>query len=349
MTTNFLKAMIWFVTIGLFGLIGTYGYIQSEPEFELIPVSAGLIDPNFIRTNVENNSDSSVVLAAGDIADCGNDPKLHRVVGRIHTYLGLPGQKYQRGSGAYVTADLIEKYPEAIVLALGDLTYPNGNLGSFLRCYEPTWGRFKDRTYPTPGNHEYKIANQTGYFEYWGDRAGPERRGYYSFKLNNWLVLSLNSETEVHAGLKQSEWLLNELKKNKSKCILAFFHRPAVSSVMRLDSERVLHLQKVLNESGTSIVLNGHNHFFETISSPLRKIHNDTPMRTFVVGTGGTVRIDKKESSHFATANERIRAWGALKLTLEADGYTWEFLDATNRNNPTVSGQQTCRPRNNEI
>jgi hypothetical protein len=52
----------------------------------------------------------------------------------------------------------------------GDLAYPNGTPSDFLRCYEPTWGRFKDRTRPTPGNHDYHWPGAPGYYSYWGVR-----------------------------------------------------------------------------------------------------------------------------------------------------------------------------------
>ena len=41
--------------------------------------------------------------------------------------------------------------PQAVVLTLGDHTYPRGTAQEFRDCYAPTWGRFKDRTWPAPG------------------------------------------------------------------------------------------------------------------------------------------------------------------------------------------------------
>jgi hypothetical protein len=36
-------------------------------------------------------------------------------------------------------------------------------------------GRFKERTKPVPGNHEYYTEGARGYFEYFGEAAGdPE-------------------------------------------------------------------------------------------------------------------------------------------------------------------------------
>jgi hypothetical protein len=70
-----------------------------------------------------------VVVAAGDIATCS-------------------------GTGDEATARLIGGI-DGTVLALGDNAYPDGSAEDFDECYDPTWGRFKDRTKPAPGNHEY--------------------------------------------------------------------------------------------------------------------------------------------------------------------------------------------------
>jgi hypothetical protein len=99
------------------------------------------------------------LVGAGDIAGCG-----------------------AAMAGAEATAKLIEKIPGE-VFASGDLAYEHGNAAEFHDCYGKTWGRFKDRTHPTPGNHEYGTPDARDYFRYWGDRAGPVGKGYYSFDL----------------------------------------------------------------------------------------------------------------------------------------------------------------------
>ena len=72
---------------------------------------------------------SAQVVAAGDIASC-------------------------RTEGDEATAELLEGI-DGTVLALGDEAYPRGSEANFEECYVPTWGRFKGRTKPVPGNHEY--------------------------------------------------------------------------------------------------------------------------------------------------------------------------------------------------
>ena len=51
----------------------------------------------------------------------------------------------------------------AAVLTLGDNQYFCGGYRAYLRSYEPTWGRLKDLTHPTPGDHDYIIhSNPNG-------------------------------------------------------------------------------------------------------------------------------------------------------------------------------------------
>src|SRR5579859_1271516 len=80
-------------------------------------------------------------------------------------------------SAAEATAKLIDAIP-GTVFAAGDLAYQRGTYEEFQKCYDPTWGRFKARTRPTPGNHEYNGGAATGYFRYGDGQAGDPGTGY---------------------------------------------------------------------------------------------------------------------------------------------------------------------------
>src|SRR6266853_5392088 len=101
-----------------------------------------------------------VLVGAGDIAGCSSL------------------------AGAAATAKLIEQIP-GTVFAAGDLAYDRGTVEEFSKCYDTTWGKLKDRTRPVPGNHEYYSEGGKPYFKYWGQRAGPTGKGYYSFDLGS--------------------------------------------------------------------------------------------------------------------------------------------------------------------
>ena len=71
---------------------------------------------------------------------------------------------------------------------------PDGSDEQFQNCYGPTWGRFKDRTRPAPGNHEYHSRGASGYVRYFGAAADDLKKGYYSYDLGAWHIVVLNSE-----------------------------------------------------------------------------------------------------------------------------------------------------------
>jgi hypothetical protein len=75
------------------------------------------------------DKEAYVLARAGDIGWCGGD-------------------------GAERTAKLIEQVEPDAVFTL-DNAYENGTEAEFEECYEPTWGRFKEITYPAIGNHDY--------------------------------------------------------------------------------------------------------------------------------------------------------------------------------------------------
>ena len=58
------------------------------------------------------------------------------------------------------TATLVSGIPGS-VFTIGDNVYPNGTAQEFTDWYEPTWGAFKSRTRPAPGNHDYNTPSAT--------------------------------------------------------------------------------------------------------------------------------------------------------------------------------------------
>lgn len=70
------------------------------------------------------------------------------------------------------TATLVESLDPDVVAPLGDLQYEYGEAANFAASYDPTWGRFKERSRPAVGNHEYAGGRARGYFDYWAGTAG---------------------------------------------------------------------------------------------------------------------------------------------------------------------------------
>lgn len=259
----------------------------------------------------------AVVLAAGDIAACGS-------------------------GGDERTATLLDSN-RGTVLALGDLAYDSGTLEEFQACFGPSWGRHKRRIRPAPGNHEYN-SDASGYFGYFGRAAGPAGRGYYSFELGSWHILSLNSERGTDAGGAQVRWLRADLARTRARCVLAFWHRPRWSSGEYADDARVAPLWNALYDARADIVLSGHDHNYQRYP-PMNKrgaIARARGIRSFVVGTGGRDRYGLRADSRRRAATDST--WGVLRLTLRPAGYRWRFVPVAG-GSYRDSGSGTCSPR----
>jgi 3',5'-cyclic AMP phosphodiesterase CpdA len=248
------------------------------------------------------------VYAAGDIARCAHpDP---RFSGAADT-------------AAIVAAGLADD-PGAVVLTLGDHTYPRGRAGEFARCYAPTWGRFKDRTWPTPGNHEYSTPGAAPYFAYFGARAG---NGHYSFDLGSWHLVSLDSNLAPAEHAAQLEWLREDLASHPAPCTLAYWHHPLYSSGGHGSIPKMRDVWEVLYRAGAEIVLSGHDHDYERFAPQDAGARLDPArgIREFVVGTGGaypTPFLWPATNSEVRDASQ----FGVLRLRLLDGGYEWEFM-----------------------
>ena len=254
------------------------------------------------------------VYAAGDIADCKS----------------LPPAK----SGAAKTASLIEAGlahdKNAMVLTLGDNTYPVGLPTEFENCYQPTWGRFKQRTYPTPGNHDYYTPQAIGYYGYFDKAAGPNRRGYYSFDLGGWHIIALDSNLAPAAHAVQLDWLRADLAAHPARCTLAYWHHPLYSSGGHGSVPKMRDAWKLLADAGAELVLSGHDHDYERFApqdadgrlDPARGI------RQFVAGTGGAYPTPFLFTVAHSEARDSNRT-GVLRLRLYTGGYGWEFVEST--------------------
>ncbi len=319
----------------------------ASPQLTAIAVAS----PNPQRAKTDfvirrPDSDKAItLLAVGDIADCAATTVFGKTVDDLLYSAGLGTDMTARTVGYLDTEKLVRQFPDAPLLVLGDLVYASGSPAEFNHCYQQSWGRHKARTFPTPGNHEYNSPGALGYYNYWGDRAGPDRRGFYSIRLGNWLILSLNSEAGVHDGSAQFDWIARTLDQADTDCVLAFYHSPAFSTDHRNNSDGVKPLFKLLEGHGVTAVLNGHNHFYER-TRPLDGtggIARVDGMLTFVVGTGGKVRKFKSPRS---AISDRIITLenGILRLGLRDGEFDWQFI-ATSGGRVLDQGAAACRDR----
>lgn len=218
------------------------------------------------------------------------------------------------------------------VFTAGDNAYESGTAAEFRDCYGPTWGAFRDRTYPAPGNHDYGTSGAAGYFDYFGARAGPNGAGWYAYDLGDWRIYALNSNcTKVGciAGSEQEQWLRADLATNPRACVLAYWHHPRFSSGQHGNDAGVGPLWDALYAAGADVIVSGHDHDYERFApqTPGGVADPAAGIREFVVGTGGA------SLRGFSTirANSEVRnaaTFGVLKLSLSSGSYTWQFVPA---------------------
>ena len=265
----------------------------------------------------------AVMVGAGDIARCSER------------------------EDAQATAELLDSIP-GTVFTTGDNAYPRGTAAQFEDCYDPGWGRHKERTKPAPGNHEYYTPGARGYFGYFGEAAGEKGKGYYSYDRGAWHVVSLNSMCEEVGGCGPDSpmlaWLEKDLAENSEKdCTLAYFHHPLFSSGKHGNQAKMRPTWEVLYAAGADVVVNGHDHSYERFAPqrPAGTLDPERGIREFVVGTGGA------ENYPFSAIEPNSRARntgtdGVLKLTLDAGSYGWEFVPVAGETSFADSGTAAC-------
>jgi hypothetical protein len=177
--------------------------------------------------------------------------------------------------------------------------------------------------------------------------------GWYSYNLGAWHLISLNIECETQPGncspsgswfASELEWLKKDLDANHSACTLAYWHQPTYSATNGLGEEGITAqaFWQLLYQYGADLVLNGHDHLYARYR-PLDPYGNYDPkkgIREFIVGTGGetldpvvttgTASNPGGQANFNATNLEAASGqyWGVMGLTLNQDGYAWDFESA---------------------
>jgi hypothetical protein len=302
------------------------GTVNSRPQL-VLTFTVGLT-PTPTRTSTPGPSPTStstpasdgvVFVGAGDIADCNR------------------GEDEQ-------TAQLLDNIP-GTVYTVGDNAYPNGSATSFNNCYEPTWGRHKARTHPAVGDNEYSTSGASGYFNYFGEAASDPTKGYYSYDIGGWHIITLNSNCSqvggCDPGSPQGQWLQADLAAHPNMCVLAIHHEPLFSS-----NGGDLDLRDFwvpLYATGADIVLSGHRHKYERfdLQNPDGVADPGRGIRQFVVGTGGASlsSFDLGIAPNSQVRNDNTH--GVLKFTLYQGSYSWEFIPIAGQTF-TDSGSALC-------
>ena len=268
------------------------------------------------------------LVGAGDIAGCNNTR------GRI---------KFKADRK---TARLVGKIP-GTVFTLGDNAYPEGTREQFRDCYDPTWGKYKKRTRPSVGDHEYHTPGARPYFDYFRGRAGERRGGYYSYDRGSWHIVVLNSICEEIGGCgrssPQGRWLRTDLAQNPTKCTLAYFHDPLYASGRGEDIPQVKPFWTELYNQHADVILSGSVHRYERFAriTPSGERSSARGIRQFIVGTGGAPGGYQHGADEPRVQAKKIGTPGVLKLDLGSGFYQWKFVPVEGRNY-TDSGRARC-------
>jgi hypothetical protein len=298
--------------LGASAIVAVLWFGQRDPQAPALPTGP-------VPSPLPEPDGASRVIAAGDIARCGN------------------------GWDEW-TARSVEHLAGS-VLALGDLAYQHGSSSDFRDCYDPSWGSFRDRTWPVPGNHEYQTPGAQGYQGYFGARVGTSGQLWYAFDLGGWRLYALDANcliTDVCDAAAELAWLTDDLATHANRCTLAFWHQPRFSSGRHGDEPRVDPLWRAVADGGVDVVLSGHDHDYERFGTLDRDGQpSETGTRSFVVGTGGgalTGVHDIKPASEYRDPSR----FGVLTLDLRAGGYEWRFVPSGPDPGESDAGSGSC-------
>ncbi len=269
---------------------------------------------------------ASVLIGSGDIATCDSqdDVATARIIDSV------------------LRADTAAGVEHA-VFTTGDNAYPVGAVRDFTVCWGQSWGDttklIMKNIRPSLGNHDIASGDGMNYFRYFGDRAGPAGKGYYSYDVGEWHVIALNSEMTVGSRYsaadrgEQETWLKKDLEDNASKtCTIAYMHRPLFSSGGHRGNPEVQRLWTILQDAKVDLILAGHDHHYERFAAQTAAGVADSVIGIpqIVIGTGGAELRGLR--TPVANSVTRIQGhFGVLKLTLGAGEYRHAFIDTRGR------------------
>jgi Calcineurin-like phosphoesterase len=232
------------------------------------------------------------------------------------------------GSMDTATGDLIDARTNARVFTAGDNAYPDGTASDFTNKYHSAWGPLKNRTSPSPGNHEYHTSGASGYKNYFGSVAGLRSVNptYYAYTLGAWRVYALDSNISMAVGSPQYNFVQNDLAANGALCELAYWHHPIASSGQHGNIATARPIFALFDAQGGDLVLNGHDHNYERFTkiNSLGQV-SASGVRQIIVGTGGT----SLRGVGFVQPGSEVRNFnthGIVDINLSSTGYSGTFV-----------------------
>jgi len=210
------------------------------------------------------------------------------------------------------------------VVMLGDNIYGSDTPRDFVRKFEQPYKTLLDakvKFFAALGNHDqprqasYKLFNMGG-------------KRYYTFKPHDDVRFFALDSTLMDK--QQLDWLEKELADSGSDWKIAYFHHPLYSSGARHGSDLALRaaLEPLFVKYGVSLVLSGHDHFYERIN-PQRGIHY------FVIGGSAKLRVGNVQAGSLrAKWFDRDNSFAVMEI----DGDTLYFQTISRTGDTVDSG-----------
>jgi len=218
-----------------------------------------------------------------------------------------------------------------LTLYLGDV-YEKGTPTEFDNWYgldqpgNTFYGRFRNVTLPTIGNHEYTAGQAPGYFDYWDNTPH-----YYSVDRHGWHIISLDTNSafnQTAPGTAQYTWLASDLANNTQPCTLVFYHQPFMNIGDEGASAYLSAFWQLFGQHGVDLVINGHDHSYQRYVPVDGNGQPDPAGVTEIINGAGGHALGS-----FVSTDSRLaasaQAFGALKLGLNSAGASYQFVNTT--------------------
>ncbi len=255
----------------------------------LVFVGLSLTPPVAARQSISSAKPATALPAqAGQTTEMANTPGSLKIA--VFGDFGT-GSKEQYDLAGQM-AKTYGAFPFELVVLVGDNLYGGERPQDFQKKFEIPYKPLLDKGvkfYASLGNHDareqrfYKLFNMNGELHY-TLRAPHQNVRFFFFE-------------STYPEPDQIAWLEKALKNSTEDWKVVVFHHPLYSSGERHGSDTQLRdrLEPLFIKYGVSLVLNGHDHFYERIK-PQKGI------QYFVTGSGGQLRVGNIDRSSGLTA-----------------------------------------------